>query len=116
MADTTIRVKDRTYREIIKARGAFERTFGYKLTLDETMFLSSSYISFAYREFQKLLQRGLLTVVDKDGGNFDIRLSGLREITQEVLPDVVEGFQNIKKMLKEKEVQSHNVVTSGQVG
>lgn len=102
MPDTTIRVKDKTYREIIKTRGAFEKTFGYKLTLDDTMFLACAYISFAYEQLQKLLGKGLIQIVEGEG-TFNVKLSGLQEITNEVLPDVVTGFQNFKKYLEEKQ-------------
>lgn len=104
MRDTTIRVRNSTYKTIVKTRGAFEQTFGKKLTLDETMFLAASYINLAYDEFQNLMRGNLLEIVEKDG-TYTVRLKGLNEITQKVLPRIITAFENFQAMLKTSEEQ-----------
>ena len=101
--DTTIRVKEQTYRAIVKTRGAFEQTFGRKLTLDDAMFLAASYINIAYEEFQGLLREGLLEIVIEKDGSYGVRLMNLDKIAQIILPRVVTAFENVQGMLKRKE-------------
>jgi len=103
MTDTTIRVKDETHKAIVKARGAFEQTFGAKLTLDETIFLSSSYINIAYEELQKLLKKGIFEIVVEKDGTIGIKWRKVEEIAEQVLPRIIIAFENFKAMLTEKE-------------
>lgn len=105
MGDTTIRVKDETHKAIVKARGAFEQTFGAKLTLDETIFLSSSYINIAYEELQKLLKKGIFEIVVEKDGTIGIKWRKIEEIAEQVLPRIMVAFENFKAMLTEKEEQ-----------
>lgn len=101
--DTTIRVKERTYKTIVKTRGAFEQTFGVKLTLDDAMFLATSYMNIAYEEFQMLLREGLLEILPKKDGSYDIKLMSLDKITQRILPRIITAFKNFEAMLLEKD-------------
>lgn len=103
MPDTTIRVKGETHKAIVKARGAFEQTFGSKLTLDETIFLSSSYINIAYEELQNLLRDGLIGIVVEKDGTFGVNWSKLEEVIKQVLPRIIIAFENFRAMLVEKE-------------
>ena len=100
--DTTIRVKEETYRTIVKTRGAFEQTFGTKLTLDDTMFLASSYINIAYELLQTLSRENLIEIVPEKGGSSSIKLGSLTQIAVESIPRIVTAFENFKDMLKDK--------------
>jgi uncharacterized lipoprotein YehR (DUF1307 family) len=106
MVDTTIRVKDKTYKAIVRTRGAFEQTFGMKLTLDQVMFLAASYVNIAYEEFQTLSHKKLIEIVTENDGLLNIRWTKLEEILKEVLPRLMTAFLNFKKMLNEKEHES----------
>ncbi len=111
--DTTIRVKDETHKSIIKARGALEQTFGRKLTLDETVFVSASYVNIAYEELQKLENKNLAKVIlDKDG-SIEIKWNDLSQIIAEVLPRLILAFQNLKQILNKKSQSLY--ISSGQV-
>ena len=101
--DTSIRVKEATYKTIVKTRGAFEQTFGTKLTLDEAIFLAASYINIAYEEFQTLSREGLIGIVPEKDGSYGVRVTGLDKIAQRVLPRIITAFENMQTMLKEKE-------------
>lgn len=103
MPDTTIRVKDETHKAIVKTRGAFEQTFGIKLSLDEAMYLAASYINIAYEEFQTLSRAELVHIVNEKDGSFSIKFSGLDKIAEKVFPRLLEAFENFKKMVKDKE-------------
>jgi len=100
--DTSMRVSEDTYKAIVKARGAFEQTFGKRLSLDETTFLAASYVNIAYEEYQKLEQKNLIkTVIDKDG-SVEIRWTELGKIVSEVLPRLMSAFANLKLILGRK--------------
>lgn len=115
MPDTTIRVKEETYKTIVKTRGSFERTFGVKLSLDDSMYLASSYINLVYDEFQNLRKDDLIRIVEKDG-EYSVQLSGLNQIAQKVLPRVITSFKNFQEVLKAKSGQKEPLaVISGQV-
>jgi hypothetical protein len=111
MVDTTIRVKDETYTAIIKTRGAFERTFGMKMTLDEAMYLATSYINLAYEEFEILQQDKLVQIVTEKDGSINLKWSSLDKIVTKVLPRLLVAFENFKKMLNAKEM----LKTKGQI-
>lgn len=101
--ETTIRVKNTTYKTIIKTRGAFEQTFGAKLTIDDSIYLAGSYINIAYEEFQTLLRKDLIKIVIEKNGSYSVKWTGLDEITKRILPRILVAFQNFQDMLKEKE-------------
>ena len=103
MTDASIRVKEETYKTIIKARGAFEQTFGRKLTLDESMFLAASYVNIAYEEFQKLMTADLVNLVVEKDGTFQVKWVDLEKILLAVLPRLMSAFANLKGILEEKE-------------
>jgi len=113
MVDTTIRVKDKTYKSIIKTRGAFEQTFGVKLTLDEAMFLATSYINIAYEEFQTLVRERLIQIATQEDGSPDIKWSSLDQIAQTVLPRILIAFENFQRMLKQKSKSSLQYTVAG---
>ncbi len=104
MVDTSIRVKDETYKVIVKTRGAFEQTFGMKMTLDEAIFLAGSYINVAYDEFQALQRDNLLRIVTQKDGTIDLKWTSLEEIVTKALPRLLTAFENFKKMLNAKEM------------
>lgn len=100
--DTSIRISEDTYTNIVKARGALEQTFGRRLSLDETAFIASSYVNIAYEEYQKLEQQHLVkTIVEKDG-SVDIKWTQLGKIVAEVLPRLMTAFGNLKLILDKK--------------
>jgi thiamine kinase-like enzyme len=103
MSDTTIRVKSETYAAIIKTRGAFEQTFGMKLTLDDAMFLATSYISIVYELFQTLAREKLIEIVTEKNGSISVKWASLEQIAIESLPRIMTAFENFKAILKEKE-------------
>lgn len=86
------------------------------MTLDDAMFLASSYINIAYEEFQTLLKDGLLKIVPKKGGSYDIKLMRLDKITQKILPRIITAFQQFEVMLQEKERETLTPITAGHVG
>ena len=103
--DTTIRVKEETHRAVVKTRGAFEQTFGVKLSLDDAMFLAASYINLAYEEFQKLWREGLIKIVVNKDGSFGVQFKDVDKISQKVLPRVMEAFKNFQTVLKARKEQ-----------
>jgi hypothetical protein len=111
--DTTIRVKNETHKSIVKARGALEQTFGRKLTLDETVFVSASYVNIAYEELQKLETKNLAKVITEKDGSIEIKWTDLGQILIEVLPRLMTAFANLKRILNRKS----NIlsISSGQV-
>lgn len=113
MVDSSIRVKEETYKTIVKARGAFEQTFGRKLSLDESMFLAASYVNIAYEEFQKLTTANVVKIFTEKDGSFQVKWANLEKILQEVLPRLMLAFANLKEILERKERMVE--VTSGQV-
>jgi hypothetical protein len=113
MSDTSIRVKAETYKAIVKTRGAFEQTFGRKLTLDDAVYLAGSYVNIAYDIYQDLEKDGYIKVVPQKDGLFDIKWTRIDKILEKAIPRLMEAFQNLKKMLSQKE--SAVLVASGQV-
>jgi hypothetical protein len=103
MSDTTIRVKSETYAAIVKTRGAFEQTFGMKLTLDDSMFLATAYISIAYELFQTLSREKLIEIVMEKNGSISVNWTSLEQIAVEALPRIMTAFENFKAILKAKE-------------
>ena len=102
--DTSLRVKGDTYESVVKCRGAFEQTFGRRLSLDETVFLASQYINIAYEEYQKLEQKHLIkTVLEKDG-TLLVKWTELGKIVTEVLPRLMTAFGNLRIMLYRKSI------------
>ena len=104
MSDTTIRVKNETYTAIVKTRGAFESTFGMKMTLDEAMYLAASYITVAYEEFEDLQREKLVKVVTEKDGSVSLKWGSLDKIVTKALPRLLVAFDNFKKMLNAKEM------------
>jgi hypothetical protein len=119
MSDTTIRVKDETYKIIVKTRGAFEQTFGIKMTLDESIFLAASYINVAYDEFQALQRENLIKIVTEKDGSINLKWTSLDNIVTKALPRLLAAFENFKKMLNAKEILKAKsrkpIITSGHV-
>jgi hypothetical protein len=116
MKDTSIRVKDETYRSLVRARGAFEHTFGTKLSLDDAMYLAAYYTNLAYGELRNLLREDLVRIAEKDGEyslRFGVKLSGpyeiarneisKNEIAQKALSRVIASFQNFRAILEARE-------------
>lgn len=95
-----MKVSEDTYKMVIKTRGIFEQLFKQKLSLDETVYLSSRTISFIYELFQKLDAQNRIKIVDL--GNGSLKLERLEEV-DEVFQDVVEEVTEIKDKLAEKE-------------
>ncbi len=100
--DTSIRISEDTYKNVVKARGALEQTFGRRLSLDETTFIASSYVNIAYEEFQKLEQQHLLKAIVEKDGSVEIRWTQLGKIVSEVLPRLMSAFGNLKLILDKK--------------
>jgi hypothetical protein len=88
----------------VKTRGAFEQTFGMKMTLDDAIFLASSYINVAYGEFQALQRDKLVKVVTEKDGSINIKWTSLDKIVTKVLPRLLVAFENFKRMLNAKEM------------
>ena len=110
--DTSIRVKSETYTTLVRARGAFEQTFGRRLTIDETVYLSAHYVNIAYEECQKLERLHLLKIITERDGSLHIEWSDLGKIVTDVLPRLMKAYENLKKMLSKKESIE---IVSGQV-
>lgn len=112
MPDTSIRVKAETYQVIIKTRGAFEQTFGHKLTLDDAVYLAGSYINVAYDVYQELEKDGLMKIVPDKKGSFNIKWARVDKILDKGIPRLMTAFDNLKKMLSQKQASQ---VISGAV-
>lgn len=108
MARTSMRVSEDTYRMVIKTRGILEQLFKKKLSLDETVYLSSRTISFIYELFQKLDAQNRIKIVDVGDGS--LKLERLEEV-DEVFQDVVDEVTEIKDKLAEKEKKTSLKVT-----
>jgi hypothetical protein len=104
LSDSSIRIKDETYKAVVRTRGSFEQTFGMKLTLDDAIFLAAAYINVAYEEFQALQNDKLITIVTKKDGSIDIKWTSLDKIVTKVLPRLILGFGNFKQLLNAKEM------------
>jgi hypothetical protein len=97
---TSIRVSDDTYRMIIKTRGIFEQMFKRKLSLDDTVYLSSRLISFIYETVQKLQAQERIAITELPDGS--LKVEGLKSV-DDVVPEVINEFTEINKKLAEKE-------------
>lgn len=113
MSDTSIRVKAETYRIIVKTRGALEQSFGRKLTLDDVVYLAGSYVNVAYDVYQDLEREGLVLIIPQKNGAFDIKWTRIDKILEKAIPRLMDAFQNLKKMLNQKEMTVS--VASGQI-
>jgi sulfatase maturation enzyme AslB (radical SAM superfamily) len=103
--DTTIRVTAKTYATMIRTRGAFEQTFGKKLSLDDAMYLAGSYVNIAYDIYKDLEQQGLVKIVPTADGSFTIDWSSrVDKILDGAIPRIMKAFENLKKMLNEKKM------------
>lgn len=100
MARTSMRVSEDTYKMVIKTRGLFEQLFKRKLSLDDTVYLSSRLVSFIYEMFQKLDAQNLIEIIEVADGT--LRLEGVGRIS-EVLPDIIDEVTEINDKLAEKE-------------
>lgn len=100
MGQTSMKVSENTYKTVIKTRGIFEQLFGKRLTLDETVYLSSRTISLIYEIFQKLDAQGKIKIVDAGDGS--LRLDRL-EVSDDVFQDIIEEITEINDKLAEKE-------------
>jgi len=103
MGGTSVRITDDTYRMIIKTRGMFEQLFKTKLSLDDTVYLSTRLISFIYETVQRLDAQNLINIKEMEDGS--IKLEGIENV-QGALPGVVEEVTEIKDKLAEKEKTS----------
>jgi hypothetical protein len=103
---TSIRVSDDTYRMIIKTRGIFEQMFKRKLSLDDTVYLSSRLISFIYETVQKLQAQERIAITELPDGS--LKVEGLKSVDDVVL-EVINVFTEINKKLAEKEKEISKV-------
>jgi hypothetical protein len=113
MTDTTLRVSEKTYDCIVRTRGAFEQTFGKKLSLDDAMYLAGSYVNIAYDVYKDLEREGLMNIVPTKDGSFNIRWTRIDNILEKGIPRLLTAFQNLKKLLEEK--RATVTISSGQV-
>lgn len=95
-----MKVSEDTYKMVIKTRGIFEQLFKRRLSLDGTVYLSSTIISFIYETIKKLEAQDRIKIVGLDDGS--IKLEGLENVP-EVFPDIVDEFTEINQKLDEKE-------------
>lgn len=100
MVGTSIRVSDDTYKMIIKTRGIFEQLFTRKLSLDETVYLSSRLISYVYETGQRLAAQGRIKILATEDGS--LRLQGVENLN-DLLPQIINEFSEINEKLAEKE-------------
>lgn len=107
---TSVRIKGDTYRTIIETRGILEQTFRKKLTIDDTIYLSSRLISFIYRTFQKLEAQNKIQISAGEDGT--INVTGVDEVMGEVAPEIVEEFTEINLKLGEREKKSERSTVS----
>ena len=102
MKETTIRVSEETYSTIVRTRGAFELTFGKKLSLDDAIYLAGSYVNVAYDVYKDLEKQGLVRIVPKDD-SFAINWSPrFDKILERAIPRIMGAFENLKKLLEQK--------------
>ena len=100
--DTSVRVKEATYMTTIKARGALEQTFGKKLTLDQTIYLATSYATLIYEIFQPLMKEGQIIITTNKNGTPSVRWSDLDIIARKALPAILVAFMDFQKILEQK--------------
>jgi len=94
-----MKVSEDTYKMVVKTRGIFEQLFKQKLSLDETVYLSSRIISFIYETIKKLDAQERIKIVEASDGS--LKLERLKDV-DEVFPDVIEEITEIKDKLAEK--------------
>lgn len=113
MKGTSLRVSEDTYKMVIRTRGIFEQLFRRKLSLDETIYLSSRLISFVYETIQRLQAQEKIKIVEAEDGSLE--LQGLENV-REVLPEIISEFTDINEKLAEKEkaVQVAKIEKSGE--
>lgn len=110
LAGTSIRVSDETYKIIIKTRGILEQLFMQKLSLDDTMYLSSRLVSFIYETFRKLEARGRIKIVEVEDGK--LSLEGLENV-RGIMPEIISEIMEIKGKLAEKETSQLSATAEG---
>ena len=103
MTRASMKVSGDTYEMVIKTRGILEHLFRRKLSLDETVYLSSRLISFIYETVQKLEAQNRIKIQELDTG--EIRVEGIEGVP-EIIPDVVEEFTEINRKLAEKDKEN----------
>jgi hypothetical protein len=100
MARTSIGVSEDTHKMVIKTRGVFEQLFKRKLSMDDTVYLSTRLISFIYEMVQRFDALEKIEIVGEGVGS--VRLEGFDNVASEIVPDVVKEFTDINDMLAEK--------------
>jgi len=103
MPRTSMRVSEDTHKMIIKTRGIFEQLFKRKLSLDDTIYLSSRLISFIYETVQKLQAQNKVKITEAEDGS--LKLEGLENVSS-ILPELIDEFTEINNKLAEKEKES----------
>jgi len=88
---------------VIRTRGIFEQLFRRKLSLDETIYLSSRLNSFIYETIQRLQAQEKITIVEAEDGSLELQGS---ENVRAVLPEIINEFTDINEKLAEKEKES----------
>jgi molybdopterin-guanine dinucleotide biosynthesis protein len=97
-----MKVSTDTHKMVIQTRGFFEQAFKRKLSLDDTIYLSTRLISFIFKEGQKLLALEKITIQQNENGT--IQVEGLdRNVLVEILPVLIKEFTEIDNKLAEKE-------------
>ena len=109
MGRTSMRVSEDTYKMVIKTRGIFEQLFKQKLSLDDTVYLSSRIVSFIYETIKKLDAQDQIKILEESDGS--IKLERLEDV-DEVFPDVIEEITEIKDKLAEKEKKTSRLLVT----
>jgi hypothetical protein len=107
---TSMRISGDTHKSVIKTRGIFEQLYKQRLSLDDTVYLSSRLISFIYQTFQRFAVRNQIEIV-KDEDCF-LTLDNVENLN-ELVPEIISEITEINHILAEKEQKSSrlNVVT-----
>jgi len=101
--DTTVRIGEQTHKELIKTRGAFEQTFGVKLSLDDTLYIATSYINVIFEEYLKLMLEGLIRIDENKNGTVIVTMNNYNQIAQKVMPRLENAFKVLQNALITKE-------------
>lgn len=114
MPRTSIKASEDTHKMVIKTRGIFEQLFKRKLSLDDTIYLSTRLVSFIYETGLRLNALNKIQIIESENGS--IKLKGLDNISEEVVRDLVKEFTEIDSKLAEKKkaVQVAMIEKSGE--
>jgi hypothetical protein len=103
MKATSMRISGDTHKSVVETRGIFEQLYKQRLSLDDTVYLSSHLISFIYKTFQRFAVQNQIEIVKDE--DCCLSLDNVENLN-ELVPEIISEITEINHILAEKEQKS----------